>query len=578
MSTTVAYPNARILVVDDAAANVLLLERLLHDAGYTDVSTTTDSRAVLELYREHRYDLILLDLLMPKLDGFEVMEQLKTIEAEGYLPVLVLTAQPAHRLRALQSGAKDFIGKPFDRMEVLTRIHNMLEVRLLLRESRDYGRLLEHFDPLTRLPNRAHFVELLANALAQAKESHARLTVLCVGLDRFKQVNEALGRAAGDAVLRQVAERLTGSLGHGDRLARLGGDEFGMIVATPETERVDTTALAERARAAVCAAVAMAAPDAPVTVTASVGVAPATATAEDAETLIKAAHTALHIAKGAGRDTFRVFDEAMHAQSAHALDLEGALRLALERGEFVLHYQPKMHIATGEWSGLEALLRWERPGHGLMPPGEFIAALEETGLIVPVGAWVIDATCRQLEAWSGSAMGDLGVAVNVSGRQFLQAGFVESVARTAAAHGIPMSLLDIEITESSLLARNGETDRVLRELRALGSRIAVDDFGTGYSSLAYLRRFPIGTLKIDIQFVRDISVEPGGGAIAVAIIAMAQSLGMQVVAEGVETLEQLEFLRAHACDQIQGYYCSRPLPVAALELLRAEHCAGVAAT
>ena len=560
------YHQARILIVDDAPANVLLLDRLLASEGYRAVTTTTDPRAVRELHRANQYDLILLDLLMPGLDGFEVMEQLKEIETEGYLPVLVLTAQPAHRLRALQSGAKDFIGKPFDRLEVLTRIHNMLEVRLLLHAARDHGRLLEHYDPLTRLANRAQFGTRLSEALARAAATGGRVTVLSVGIDRFKQVNEARGREAGDAILVRIGERLVSGSGHADLVARIGSDEFGLIAETPGPDLPDLDALAERVLADVRMPLQFPAGD--LTITASVGVATAPDGTTDALTLIKAAQTALHTAKDAGRDTMRVFDESMHTRAAYALDLEGALRAALEQGEFVLHYQPKMRLDTGAWCGLEALLRWERPGHGLVPPGLFIGALEDSGLMVPVGRWVIETVCRQLRAWKGTSMANVSVAVNVTSRQFLSEGFVASVARAIRENAIPMALLDIEITESSLLTKDDATDRVLRELKALGARIAVDDFGTGYSNLSYLKRFPIDTLKIDIQFVRDIASGPDGGAIAVAIIAMARSLRLTVIAEGVETLPQLEFLRSHGCDEIQGYYCSRPLPVAALEVLR----------
>jgi len=566
MPTPLNFQSARILIVDDAEVNVRLLARLLASAGYIAVTTTTDPRAVLKLYREHRYDLILLDLQMPGLDGFEVMAQLETIETEGYLPVLVLTAQPAHRLRALQSGAKDFVGKPFERLEVLTRIHNLLEVRLLLRESRNYGRLLERFDPLTRLPNRTHVVELLQQALTRSVAAASHLMVLCVGVDRFKQVNEALGRASGDALLRGVAERLARCVGHGDVVARLGGDEFGLIVGTPAGEREEPGVLAEQLRAAVAAPFML--DGVSVTVTASVGAALAHPSLVDADALIASAHTALHTAKDAGRDTYSVFTEAMHVRSALGLGLEGALRQALVRGEFVLHYQPKMHVASGEWSGLEALVRWQRPDHGLVPPGEFIPVLESTGLIVPVGEWVLQEVGRQGKAWLGTKMEGLGVAVNVTGRQFLRPGFVDRLTRTLRDHGLPMSAIEVEITESSLMAQDEATERVLRDIRAAGLRIAVDDFGTGYSSLAYLRRFHIDCLKIDSQFVRDIASGREGEAIAVAIMAMARALGLTVVAEGVETLAQLEFLRAHHCDQIQGHYLSKPLAVNALELLR----------
>jgi len=557
--------SARILIVDDSAVNVRLLEQMLRSAGYSAVTSTTDPRDVCDLYRAERHDLIVLDLLMPVMDGFAVLRALRDVETEGYLPVLVLTAQPGHKLRALQAGAKDFLSKPFDQVEILTRIHNMLEVRLLLRESRNYGRLLEQFDGLTGLPNRTRFRDLLAAARSQTAARGGAVFVMVVSLDRFANTQDALGRATGDALLRVAGDRLNACLGPTDSLARLEGEVFGLLVTTSRDEPRDAATVAARVREALREP--LQAEGLELNVTASVGIAVWPADAADADTLIAYAEAALHDAKNAGGDACRFYAVDMNARAVAALELEHALRGALERGEFALHYQPKMNIETSEWSGAEALLRWERPGVGLVMPGTFITMLEETGLIVPVGTWVIRSACRQINEWAQAGIGTIRVAVNVSGRQFLRDGFVADVRDAIQDNAIAPGLLDIEITESSLMSRTVQTDDILRDLKALGVSISVDDFGTGYSNLAYLRRFPIDALKIDISFIRDVGTSADGAALAAAIINLARSLKLKVIAEGVETEMQLDFLRQHACDEIQGYYCSHPLPAG--EMMRA---------
>lgn len=566
--------KARILIVDDSSASVLLLERILRGAGYTAVTATKDPRMVCGLHKEHQYDLILLDLLMPAMDGFEVMAGLKEVESEGYLPVLVLTAEPSHKLRSLQAGAKDFLSKPFDQVEVLTRIGNMLEVRLLLQESRGHARLLELYDQLTGLPNRKRFNELLTKVVERLDAREQTVSVLFVAVDRFNGVSAAVGRAAGGALLRRVGERLADCVGPTDTVARLEGAEFGLILVTPSGEPLGAVTLARQVREAFFRP--LAAGDCEATVTLSMGIAVSPPDIPDADGLMRYAEQALQDAKESGGDTWRFHLEEMNVRATEALVLENALRHALAREEFVVHYQPKIHIDTGEWSGVEALLRWNRPEHGLRPPSEFIAVLEATGLIVPVGSEVIATVCRQISAWAAQGLGDIPVAVNVSGKQFLQGGIVQVVRRALENSGIAPHLLEIEITESALMRRTDEADAWMRELKALGVKIAIDDFGTGYSSLAYLRHFPIDTLKIDISFVRDLPTSEDGAAIAVAIINMARSLKMRVIAEGVETLPQLEWLRRHACDEIQGFYYSRPLPAEDLARLRRGSTEGAA--
>ncbi len=557
--------NASILIVDDSSVNVLILERMLAGAGFTAVSSTTQPSEVVALYKEHRYDLILLDLLMPNMDGFQVLEGLKAIETEGYVPVVVLTAQPTHKMRALSAGARDFISKPFDHHEVLTRIQNVLEVRLLLREARNYSKLIEQFDLLTGLPNRRHFCELLSKLLDRTESPTENISVLIVSLDRFKIVSDVLGRANGGVLLSAVADRLVTCLGPMTTIARLEGADFGVLLVTDDGDAQSAQPIAQKMRAALNQPLDVDGHE--LAITASIGIAVSPTDSVSADLLMTYAARALGEARGVGGDTCRFYSAETNARAQHALALETALRGALDRGEFVLHYQPKMNVQTGEWSSAEALIRWVRPDGNVTSPAEFIPVLEETGLIVPVGTWVIETVCRQIADWSRAGLGDIRVAVNVSGKQFARPGFVAEVANAIELNAIPPTTLDIEITESSLMARTDETDNVLRELKALGVLIAIDDFGTGYSSLSYLKRYPIDTLKIDISFIRDLTTNEDGAAIAVAIISMARILKMTVIAEGVETQPQLDFLRTHACDEIQGYFFSRPLPAADLASL-----------
>jgi diguanylate cyclase (GGDEF)-like protein len=312
--------SARILVVDDASVNVQLLERILRGAGYTAVTTTTNPREVCELHREHRYDLILLDLLMPGMDGFQVMESLKEIETEGYLPVLVLTAQPAHKLRALQAGAKDFVAKPFDQVEVLTRIHNMLEVRLLLREAKNYSRLLERYDPLTGLPNRRLYRELLTRTLPRREERHEIVSVLFVAVDRFMNVNDALGRELGGALLRVVGNRLVGCLGPMDTAARLEGDQFGLVVVTNGGDPQGAGMVAIKLREALRPPLELEGHE--IAVTVSIGLAVSPADSPDTDLLLKYADMALHEARDAGGDTYRFYSATMNARALETLQLE----------------------------------------------------------------------------------------------------------------------------------------------------------------------------------------------------------------------------------------------------------------
>ncbi|TFW20729.1 EAL domain-containing protein [Duganella callida] len=704
--------HARILIVDDQPVNVELLDYLLKSTGYQAVSSTTDPRVVAGWHAEHRYDLIILDLQMPNMSGFDVMEALKPLEPDGWLPVLVVTAQPDHKMRAFEQGARDFISKPFDPIETLMRIRNMLEMRLLHRRERDYNALLEqtvrertaelqrfrsamdatadaiflldaasaeivdindgacrmlayprdellgpiasriglgtlpalraqaerladyaaaigparspelhelelmrsdlitvpvelywqllqrpgqpnvmlgvardiserkqaeellqhmaHYDSLTGLPNRTLFYKTLADCIVLAQDKPWRIVVLFIGLDRFKNINDSLGAARGDDLLRQFSNRLVQRVRIRDTVGRLGGDQFALIL-TMSRDQQDAVNAAHEVREALRQPFDLGGQQAALSASIGISIYPDDTT--DPENLINFAETAMERAKQAGRDGYRFFTANMNVQVLARLDMELALRRAFDEQELLLHFQPKVNLNTGAFAGVESLLRWQRPGHGLVYPAEFVPVLEDTGLVVRVGNWIIDAACRQIAAWLQEDVGPVRVAVNVASRQFIEGDLEQTVREALERHKVPAELLELELTESALMSNAERTITVLKNLKAIGIKVAIDDFGTGYSSLSYLQRFPIDKLKIDIAFVREITTNPNDAAIAQAIISMAHSLKLQVIAEGVETRPQLEYLRRGRCDEIQGYFFSRPLPPRELgELVKSGRC------
>ncbi len=423
---------------------------------------------------------------------------------------------------------------------------------------------LAHFDALTGLPNRTLFYETLKKTLVQAGHSGWQVGVMFIDLDYFKNVNDTLGHAVGDDLLGQFSDRLVQCVRARDIVGRLGGDEFGVILVMHEGAQ-GAVQVAAKIREALRAPFDLKGHE--VTLSASVGITLYPDDAAESETLIKYADTAMYRAKQAGRDTYRFFTAQMNAEVLARLDLEIALRKAVENEEFMLVYQPKVQLSSGRMAGLEALLRWQRPGHGLVSPQEFVPLLEETGLIVRVGNWVIAAACRQIGLWLRGAVGPVQVSVNVSGRQFVEGDLDTTVLAALRDNDISPDLLELELTESSLMANTERTIAILRKLKHHGVQISIDDFGTGYSSLAYLRRFPIDKIKIDIAFVREVTSNSDAAAIVLAIIGMAHSLKLEVIAEGVETAPQLSYLRRHHCDQIQGFYFSRPLALAELEAI-----------
>jgi diguanylate cyclase (GGDEF)-like protein/PAS domain S-box-containing protein len=417
---------------------------------------------------------------------------------------------------------------------------------------------LAYYDALTGLPNRILLSDRLSNALATARRQKHKVALLFFDLDRFKTINDSLGHSVGDLLLQGVAERLKNCAREEDTVARLGGDEF-LIVLTHVNDIPDAAVSAERFMDAMTARFVIQGHS--LSIGCSLGISVFPEDGADSESLIKHADAAMYSAKDGGRNNFQFFTADMNAQAVERLTLENGLRLALEKKELFLMYQPQMNIATGKISGLEALLRWQHPELGIVPPDRFIRIAENSGLIVPIGEWVLKTACSQVRKWQDEGLPAVSIAINVSAVQFRQQGFCELIGRVLRETGLAPHYLELELTESLLLGDADVTLSVLQELKAMGLTLAIDDFGTGYSSFSYLKRFPVSKIKIDRSFVRDVGVNPDDAAIITAIISMAKSLNLKVIAEGVEDEAQMSFLRAHQCDEIQGYYFSKPLAV-----------------
>ncbi len=416
---------------------------------------------------------------------------------------------------------------------------------------------LASFDSLTGMPNRNMFIAELELAIGRARRNGGAFAVCFIDLDRFKTINDSLGHAAGDVLLTTIGARLRDLLRESDLVARLGGDEF-VVLLEGSADATALSAVARKLLAAVSEPVVI--DRRTLWLTGSCGIARFPDDGEDAATLLKNADAAMYQAKAEGKDTFRFYTAALAAQAAHAFALEADLRGAAERGELVLHYQPKIDLATGRLRGVEALVRWQHPTRGLLPPGDFIALAEESGLIVPIGRWVLAAACRQLRDWTDAGLDAPRCAVNLSARQFGSESLLDDVRQSLQHSALSADMLEVEITESLLMADPDRANLTLNELHALGVHIAIDDFGTGYSSLAYLKRMPAHTVKLDRSFVSGLPADRDDAAITQAVIALSHSLAMQVVAEGVETDAQLDFLRRAGCDQAQGYLIGRPMP------------------
>jgi len=558
--------------------SVLLIEDNPGDARLIREMIAEDPDAPFELHCADRLShgldflasrpagLVLLDLSLPDSLGLETFA--RVFEHSPAVPIIVLTGtdDSTVALKAVQGGAQDYLVKGKLDRELLVR---SMQYSI---ERKRYQVQIEHqanYDALTGLPNRT----LLHDRLRQAvfAQRHVRaIAVVFIDLDHFKFINDSLGHSAGDELLKQMAERLRLVLRDGDTVARLGGDEFVLILNDQNNEEIVFRAM-QRIVASINRPIMIDGKELYLTCSAGISLHPQDG--PDVDTLLKNADVAMYRAKEAGRNNFQFFTTEMNQLVNDRLQLEISLRRALERKEFLLHYQQKVNLKTGALVGSEALLRWLHPEWGLVRPARFIPLAEETGLIVQIGEWVVEEACRQNRAWQVEGLDPGVVSVNLSARQFRQEGLVRAVSRILGATGLDPSALEMEMTESMVMHNAEAAIAILQGLKSLGIALSVDDFGTGYSSLAYLKDLPIDTLKIDRSFVRDIKAggDPGEGVLAQAIISLGHALNLKVIAEGVETDAQVRFLAKHRCDEVQGFYYGEPVAPEAFAKLLAKN-------
>jgi diguanylate cyclase (GGDEF)-like protein len=555
-----------VMMVDDEQLNLEVLQTFLEEAGYKEFIAVTEPEKALGLLADRRPDVMLLDLVMPGMSGFEILERMRTDDALRHIPVIVLTSatDAETKLKALELGATDFLGKPTDPSELALRLRNTLSAKA-------YRDRLANYDAVTGLPNRRLFMDRLERSLRETARAGASGAVMHVHLDRFKQISEAFGLGIGDSLMKGVAMRLDLGVratvsGKLPKIYRTGDDEFALLL--PGMGRgEDTAGLAQALLSAMAAPFRAAGQE--LSITAGIGIAVFPDDGMEASALASHAGVAARHANEQGGKGYQFYAKELNATSLKRLSVESELRRALERDELKLFYQPKVRAHNGRGSGAEVLARWLHPERGLVSPAEFIPVAEETGLIVPLGEWVLRAACAQSKAWLQAGLAVPRVTVNVSGKQFGAPQMAETVVGALKTSGLEPRYLGIELTESAVMGNAERHIRTLHELRDLGVMLSIDDFGTGYSSLSYLKRFPLHELKIDRSFVAGVDTDPDNAAIVIAIIAMAHCLGLSVVAEGVETQAQLAFLKDKGCDECQGFLFAKPMPAEAFGKLLA---------
>ncbi|RMH05715.1 MAG: EAL domain-containing protein [Nitrospirae bacterium] len=556
MEAEMENSHIRVLLVDGQEEDCVLTRRLLSKAmsKHLVLERVTGYERAREAIRQNAHDVYLIDYRLGERTGLDLLRE--AIYDGCKAPMIMLTTQADHHIdtEAIKAGAADSLVKGQITATLLER-----SIRYAIERKRADERMayLAQYDSLTGLANRSLFKELLSLALARAERSGKHVALMYLDLDRFKIINDSLGHDAGDHVLKVVAQRLRSRMRRSDTVARLGGDEFTVILEGVGTVQ-DATKVAQELLHIIALPITV--QDQEIVVTPSIGIAIYPQYGTDPETLIKHADIAMYRAKRQGRNAYRFYTTETGGKAYEHLALESRLRRALDRGEFLLHYQPQIEMASGRIVAMEALLRWRNPDRGMMPPDEFIPLAEENGMIIPIGEWVLWTACRQNKHWQEAGLSPTRVSVNLSARQFRQKSFVEMVERVLHETKLAPQYLELELTESLLFESNGTSINRLKELKALGINISIDDFGTGYSSLSYLKSFPIDALKIDRSFVGDIPNSLEDSAIAGGMIALAHGLKLQVTAEGVETRAQFDFLQERGCDLIQGYLLSLPLP------------------
>ena len=574
---------SRILIADDDPDSRLLMDATLRAEGFEVDAVPTGNEALMRCRAGH-YDLVMLDVDMPGLSGHAVCSGLRA-EFGELLPIVMVTGMDDVNSvdAAYRAGATDFISKPINWPLVAHRVRYLLRSAKIARDLQTAEkriRRLAYFDSLTGLPNREHFRRRLVDTFARAELDGGRFALLCIDLDNFKRINDTLGHGLGDSLLCAVAGRLREALRDSDiiglrdakggstdeDLCRLGGDEFMVLLPVIGDERRAELVAARLARSIMRP---MRLGKHEVLVTPSTGISVYPDDARDQETLFRTADMAMYFAKRQGPGRVIRFDATMNQGALNRLAIEEHLREAVARDEFSLHYQPLFNLASGSVCGLEALLRWNNPVLGLVPPAEFIPVAEETGLITTIGHWVLRTACAQLNVWQAQGLSVDRVCVNVSALQLSQTDFVDQVRHALNESGLPAKSLEIEITESVVMQSADWMRQVLGDLKAMGISIAIDDFGTGYSNFGRLRDFPMDRLKIDRSYIENLHTSADDHALASAIITMARTLQIDVVAEGVEDVSQLLILQGERCAEAQGYLLCRPMaPVDIEHLLR----------
>jgi diguanylate cyclase (GGDEF)-like protein len=550
--------QSRILIVDDDRAMRMALRNVLEEGDY-QIDEGVNGNQALAFCKRQMPDLVLMDAVMPVLDGFEACAHIRNLPEGGHTPVLIITALDDERSidRAFSAGATDYIPKPVNFAVLRQRVARLLDASHA--EKNIYQ--LAYHDPLTGLPNRTLFKKYLEELMAIPRSGEEISAILFLDLDRFKLVNDSLGHDVGDLLLKAAADRIVRCLRARDRVARLGGDEFTVIL-----EGIRSHEVAASVATKICNVLSkpFSFMGQEIYIGVSIGISLYPSDGEDISTLIKHADTAMFRAKEQG-NSYQFYERGMGMAASKRLVLEADLRRGFERGEFIVCYQPQVDLNTERLVGMEALIRWQHPERGLILPSEFIPQAEETGLILLIGEWVLREACTQMCIWLQWGLDPFSISVNISGRELEGSGLVDKIIAVLEETGLPPERLELEITESVVMKSAEKVIPKLRMLREKGIKLAIDDFGTGYSSLNYLKNLPIHTLKIDRCFVRDIISNPDDATIITGIIALAHSLRLRVIAEGVETYEQKAFLKDHRCDLIQGFYLNQPLPAAVIE-------------
>jgi diguanylate cyclase (GGDEF)-like protein len=559
-----------VLIVEDDPSIRSNLERLLRMEDF-QVLTAGHGGEAMAILADCTPDIVLSDVTMPVMDGHALLAAMRADPELAQIPVILVTAlaDRASQRQGMNIGADDYLTKPFQRDELLAALRGRLDRVSGMRRERERlaaeAQRLRLIDPVTELPNRVSLLERLPQALAAMQRAECGLALIVLGLDGFARINDSLGHSMGDQFLRAVADRLQAEIDRLDSaspfnsVARLGSDLFALTLAEVGVgEQVDDL---------VCRVLANIAK--PITIQshevflgASAGVAVCPDDAVYSHVLLEHAETALNDAKKMGGGRFAYFAPGMNAAATERLFLDNQLHHVLERNELEVYYQPQLAVNSGRLIGFEALLRWKHPEMGWISPERFIPVAEQNQLILPIGAWVLEKACQQAKAWQDEGFGSLRMAVNLSAAQFADDDLCSQVNRVLETTGLPAACLELEITEGTAMQGAERTIAIMHRLKALGVRLALDDFGTGYSSLSYLKRFPLDVLKVDQSFVRNITTDAGDAAITRAVVLLARSFSMAVIAEGVETQAHLKFITDLGCDEYQGFLFSRPVPVA----------------